>query len=401
MATSYQLLLNGQAADPVLYTAISSLEVEESLDMPGAVQLSLPVSVTDAGDYAYISDARFQPLSNLAVVASPGNDSSSSGLTGLLGSAGNSDSGPQCIFDGYILSHKLHLDRGTTNSNLTIWGQDASWLMNLEEKTREWVDVTDADVANSIFNDYGITPADENTQDDSPSHTEAGHSLMQRGSDIQFLRMLARRNGKVCRVTCADQPGQRTGYFAKPNLSASQVAILSLNDPLQWTINALDLDWDATRPTSVTARQALFTDDDPDGVSGDTSDSGLALLGDRGLADFTGESMSVLLAAPVDDAGELSLRAQALLRESLWFVKCQCETDVARLGVVLRAGSLVQLNGAGTLHSGQYLVWSVRHTITPTSYKMTITLARDAVGPVSQAGAGGLTGMLGQAQVSI
>jgi phage protein D len=400
MAATYQLLLNGQAADPELYTAIASLEVEESMDMPGAVQLSLPVNATDAGDYAYVSDARFQPLSNLAVVATPGDDSSSSGLTGLLG-GNNGASGAQCIFDGYILSHKLHLDRGTTNSTLTIWGQDASWLMNLEEKTREWVDVTDADVANSIFNDYGITPADENTQDDSPSHTEAGHSLMQRGSDIQFLRMLARRNGKVCRVTCADQPGQRTGYFAKPNLSAGQAAILSLNDPQQWTINGLDLHWDATRPTAVIARQALFTNDDPGGATGDTTDSGLALLGDRGLADFTGKPLSVLLAAPVDDAGELSLRAQALLRESLWFVKCQCEADLARLGGVLRAGSLVQLQGAGSLHSGSYLVWRMRHTITPTSYKMKIDLVRDAVGAATQAGTGGLAGVLGQASISL
>ena len=47
--------------------------------------------------------------------------------------------------------------------------------------------LTDADVANSIFGDYGFTPAPENSDDDSPSHVESGHSLMQRGSDIQFL----------------------------------------------------------------------------------------------------------------------------------------------------------------------------------------------------------------------
>ena len=85
--------------------------------------------------------------------------------------------------------------------------------MNLTEKVKEWVDVTDADVANAIFGDYGITPSDQNTADDSPSHTESGHSLMQRGSDIQFLRTLARRNGKVCRVACADKPGEADRLF--------------------------------------------------------------------------------------------------------------------------------------------------------------------------------------------
>jgi phage protein D len=296
---------------------------------------------------------------------------------------------------GYILSQKLHLEKGLTNSTVAIWGQDASWLMNLEEKVKEWVNVTDADVANAIFGDYGITPADDNTDDDSPSHTEDGHSLMQRGSDIQFLRTLARRNGKICRVACADQPGQRTGYFATPSLDGDPVLTLSLDDPVSWPIDALNLDWDVTRPTSVIARQALFTDADQDGVSADTSDSGLTALGDRALADFAGKPMTVMLAAPVDDGGELTLRAQALLREADWFVRCEGEADAARLNAILRAGTVVQIDGIGALHSGKYFVWSVRHTITADSHKMKFVLLRNAVGPAPSGGAGGLSALVG------
>jgi phage protein D len=394
----YQILLDGKSADADLYTAVSSLEVEENLDLPAAVQLTLPVTRTDSGDLAYVSDSRFQPLVNLAVVVTPGSGTSSgstiSAVAGALGGGSGSGPGAQCIFDGYILSHKVHLETGTTNSTVSIWGQDASWLMNLEEKVKEWVDVTDADVANSIFGDYGITPADDNTTDDSPSHTESGHSLMQRGSDIQFLRTLARRNGKVCRVACADKAGQRTGYFARPKLDGDPVAVLSLNDPEAWTVNAIDLSWDATLPTAVAARQALFTDNDEDGVSANTSDTGLPLLGDRGLADFTGKPMTVLLAAPVDDGGELLLRARSLLRESAWFVRCEGESDLARLGTVLRPGTVVRLDGVGALHSGKYLVWSVQHTITADSHKMKFVLIRNAVGPAPSAGSGGLAGQL-------
>ncbi len=68
----YQILLNGQGADADLYTAVSSLEVEENLDLPAAVQLTLPVVRTDSGDLTYVSDSRFQPLVNLAVVVTPG-----------------------------------------------------------------------------------------------------------------------------------------------------------------------------------------------------------------------------------------------------------------------------------------------------------------------------------------
>ena len=403
MPSTYLLLLNGQAADADLYTAVSSLEVEESLDLPGAVQLNVPVNRTDSGDLNYVSDSRFQPLVNLSVVVTPAAGSASGSPVPSLGAAasalgvgGSGSPGPQCIFDGYILSHKMHLETGTANSTLSVWGQDASWLMNLQENVKEWVDVTDADVANAIFGDYGITPASENTADDSPSHTESGHSLMQRGSDIQFLRTLARRNGKFCRVACADQPGKRTGYFAKPKLDGTPAAVLSLNDPAAWTVSSLDLSWDATLPTSAIARQAIFTDNDENGVSADTSDSGLAPLGSRGLAAFTGKPMTVYVSAPVDDAGELSLRAASLLRESGWFVRCEGEADIARLGVVLRAGTIVSVVGIGPLHSGSYLVWSVRHSITQDAYKMKFVLVRNAVGPAPSGGPGGLAGLAGQ-----
>jgi phage protein D len=377
MASTYRLLIDGTPVDDRLHTEMTSLEVEENADLPGAIQVSLPVNRSKDGDLSYVSDDRFKPFVNLAVVATPEGKSA------------------ECIFDGYVLSHKLHLETGTTASTLQVWGQDATWLMNLEEKVKEWVDVTDGSVANAIFDDYGIDPAGDNTSDDTPSHTESGHSLMQRSSDIQFLRTLARRNGKLCRVVCADKPGKRTGYFAKPRLDGEPVVTLKLNDPKAWTVDSLEFEWDVMRPTAVSARQALFNDDDPDGVSGDTTDSGLALLDARELSDFSGKTMSVLLTTPVDDAGELTLRAQAVLRESDWFVRCEGEADVARLNAILRVGTVVQLSGVGNLHSGKYFVWSVRHTITAHAHKMRFVLLRNAVGPAPTSGGGLLGGLLG------
>jgi phage protein D len=376
MASSFQLLMDGTAADDAFYLSLSSLEVEENIDLPGAIQLNLSVSNSDEGDLTFVNDSRLKPFANLAVVVTP------EGQSG------------QCIFDGYVLSHKLHLETGTTASTLQVWGQDASWLMNLEEKVKEWVDVTDADVAGSIFGDYGITPSSDNSSEDSPSHTESGHSLMQRSSDIQFLRSLARRNGKLCWVACTEQAGQRTGYFIKPNLDGEPVATINLNDPEAPTVAALDFEWDVTRPSAVKARQALFNDSSPDGVSSDTSDSGLTLLDERGLSAFAGREMTVLLTAPVDDGGELTQRAQSVLREAGWFARCEGEVDAASLNSVLRVGALVTVNAAGSLHSGKYFVWSVRHSISTDTHKMRFVLVRNAVGPEPSGGGGPLGGLL-------
>jgi len=374
--STFRFLLNGTPADDKLLNVMGPLEVEENSDLPGAIQFTVPVDADGSGDLTFVNDARLQPFVNLALVATP---------------QGKPD---QCIFDGFILSSKLHLQKGTTGSTLQVWGQDASWLMNLEEKAREWVDVTDGDVANSIFGDYGFTPDSGNTEDDSPAHTEDGHTLMQRGSDIQFLRILARRSGKLCRVACNGTPGQRTGYFSKPSVVGDPVVTLELNDPNAWSVDSLDFDWDVSRPSEVLARQALFTDSDPDGAGVDATDSGLDPLADRGLSDFAGKTMTVMLTAQVDDAGELNLRAQSVLREAGWFARCEGESDVSRLNAILRVGTVVEINGAGSLSSGKYYVWSVRHTINPQAHRMKFVLLRNAVGPVPAPSGSGLPGGL-------
>ena len=145
---------------------------------------------------------------------------------------------------------------------------------------------------------------------------------------------------------------------------------------------------------AVQASQALLTDASEDGASGDTSDSGLAPLDERALADFAGQTITTRLTAPVDDAGELTLRAQGLLRESGWFARCEGEVDAGRLKAVLRAGTVVQVDGAGTLNSGKYFVWSVRHTFTADAHKMRFVLVRNAVGPLPAGGGGLLGGLL-------
>jgi hypothetical protein len=90
--------------------------------------------------------------------------------------------------------------------------------------------------------------------------------------------------------------------------------------------------------------------------------------------------MEARLTAAADSAGELKQRSASLLREAAWFVKCEGETDLARLNAVLRVATIVQVNGAGRVHSGRYFVWSVRHTITAQSHRMRFVLVRNAVG---------------------
>lgn len=370
--SQYQVFFDGKPAKSDFYDLVAKLEVEENADLPDAFSMQLPVSPTQ-GELTWVGDPRIGPYANVAVVVT-------------------ADGGdPQCIFDGFVLTNHVHVPAGPAGATVEVWGQDPTALMGLEEKVREWSGMSDVAVAQQIFDHYGAAAAPDNARDDSPdgapedstAHTEPEHTLMQCDSDIAFLRRLARRNGRWCRVVAGTQPGQWIGYFAVPELNGEPAVTIDLNSQDHRSTALLDFSWDIARPSGVRARQASLTDNDPDGVDADTDDSGLPPLGERGLADFAGRDRSVILTAAADGA-ELPARARALLREAGWFARCEGTADLAALKHVLRVGSVVEVVGVGALLSGRYLVWSVRHTLTAQGHAMAFVLVRNAVGPAPE-----------------
>jgi hypothetical protein len=369
MTVIIRLSVGGIPVPDAFYDAIRHMEIEESSDQPGTLLLQLPVNRTSAGDLQFVGDGTFEPMTNLTLTITPG----------ALGSRAH------CIFDGYVLSWRLHLDRASTSSAIDIWAQDASWLMNTDDHVVEWSGLTDGQVADAIFGSYGFTPAAGNTDHDSPSHLPDGHTLLQRGTDLQFLRGLARRGGKLCRVTCTDTPGIRTGYFVIPAAAGQPVATISLLDPERWTVEALDFDWDVMRPTEAHASQVDLTQSSDTGTDVTAGSSGLAPLDQRDYPYYLGQSSKLLLTAPAD-AAELGQRTAAVLTESGFFSRCAGEADADRIGTILRVGDVVTIEGAGNIQSGNWLVWNVRHRFSLDSWKMSFILVRNAMGPPAPGG---------------
>jgi hypothetical protein len=380
MGSTIQLALDDTPVSADFYNTVELLEVEENADRPDALVMRVPVNRTSGGDLQYVGDGTLEPYTNITLTVTPPSQPT------------------QCIFDGYALGWKLHLDRTGSCSTLEVWAQDASWLMNISDTVQEWPGMTDGQVANAIFSSYGFTPDSSNDDPDLPIHDPDLHSLFQRATDLQFLRGLARRDGKLCRVACTDMPGERTGYFITPNVSGNPVTTITLSDPEAWSVDSLDFEWDVMRPAEVDASQ-LDVQSSDDGTAGDATDSGLAPLSTSAtpMRDFptyanvplipAGDSGTLLL-TPTADVPEVPLRATAALRDAGWFMRCTGEADVLRLGNTLRVGTVVAVVGAGALQSGNWFVWSVRHKIMVDQVKLEFTLVRNAIGAPPSSGGG-------------
>jgi len=276
-----------------------------------------------------------------------------------------------CLVKGPVYGQEIHFEQGGAKSSLSVLAADSSIKLDREDKVVEWKDLTDSAAVQSILgSDY--VPDVETT---SAGHMEVKHTLIQRETDLSFIRRLARRNGFLFWVTC-DEEGTETAHFKRPPLGGDAACdlIINLVDPKP-NLTMLDICWDVERPAKAEATELdLNAKSD---ITGTVERSPLTPLGGTGLADVISAPYVTHVYAPVDDSGDLQARCEGALIDASFFVKASGTTSLSSLRTVLRAHTLVNLRGAGSRHSGLWLCSSVRHIIDVSEHRMEFELIRN------------------------
>jgi phage protein D len=329
------------------------VEVYERMGEITTYRIRYDLDISD-GDFPPLADARLGPGSELAVIAP------------LAGKNNYLVKGP-------VTGQQIHFLHGGGGSYVEVQGADTSVAMDRETRSVLWSDLTDSDAVSTILGQYGYTPDVDSTP---AGHFERKHTLVQRDSDLRFVRRLARRNGFLFWVTC-DAHGNETAHFKRPTLDGDPVHNIDINRSSN-NIASLELHWDVELPTSIVAAQLNLND--KSAIDGDVTQSPLTPLGTRSLAAITGDTRSVHVIAPVDDSGDLRARGEGALIESGWFVRASCQTSVNAMNAIVRANTIVNLRGVGQRHSGKYYVAAVRHLIDPSAHTMEIELIRNGWG---------------------
>jgi hypothetical protein len=351
MRSSVAIAVNGQTDTEL--TQSCSVEVSERTGESSTFSLHFDLDILE-GDIPYLIDERIDQGSEISVLVSLDN------LT-------------QCLVKGPVHVQNIHLQHGGAGSTIDVRGSDSSIQMDRECKSAVWKDLTDSDAVQDIFSKYGYSPDVETT---SAGHFENKHTLVQHESDLSFIKRLARRNGFYFWISC-DAFGVETAHFRRPQLGASPAGqlVINLESP---TISTLDINWDVEKPSSISGIQIdLNTKND---INLTVLKTPQPILGDVGLLDITGDTRTVFLSAPADDAGDLQSRGEGALIEADWFINATCRTTVAELGAIVRPYAIIELRGAGSRHSGKYFVSGVTHLINALEHKMEIQLIRNGWG---------------------
>lgn len=351
MALGISIAVNGRV-DRELDQA-TRVEVHEKMGEATTFNIRFQVDVSE-GNLTMLTESRIDAESDLSVLVPVEN------MT-------------QCLVKGPVCSQKIHLQHGGEGSWVDVAGTDTSIAMDRETKSAVWADVADSDAVSSILSEYGYT---SDVQSTDAQHLEDKHALVQRDTDLRFVRRLARRNGCLFWITC-DAAGVETAHFKRPPLDGEPEEELTINLESP-SMQTLDISWDVERPTSIEGLQLdLNSKTDLDGAVRQTPQT---ILADRGLKDITGDTRSVLVSAPADDAGDMQARGEGALIEADWFIRATCRTSLNELGRLVRAHTVVNVRGAGSRHSGRYFVSGVRHIIDSTAHHMDVELVRNGWG---------------------
>ena len=360
--------IEGSEADD-LYPDIVELEVELDNELATMFRLKLSIALDEDGSWSYIDDERLQPWKEICIKAGFEDDQDE-------------------LMSGYITHIRPFFASDPSNCLVEIWGMDGSVLLDREEKLKDWPNKKDSDIASEIFSSYGLTPDLEDTE---VIHDEALSTIIQRESDMQFLKRLALRNGYECYVE------GDTGYFKSADLDSSPQPLLSVQFGEETVVNTISIQVNALSPANVSMFQI-------DRVTKEVIEAQVESSQQTGLG---ANDPSSLLAPGMDTAlmvvsrngctgnPEMTALCQGIFHQGEWFVTVRGEIAGNQYGHVLKARQTVTIRGIGETYSGVYYVTNVTHSFGPEGYKQFFTGKRNGLMPTGSEDFSSSSGLLG------
>jgi hypothetical protein len=292
---------------------------------------------------------------------------------------------PQVLMDGFITHQELSPGTSPGSSTLTVIGEDASVMLDQEEKSAEHPAQDETIIANKLilsYAQYGLIPTViPPLAIDPPVPTDRIPS--QQCTDFEYLQKMAKRYGYVFFITPGPVPMTSTAYWGPPpRLSVPQKA-LSVNLGAETNVSQISFSANSQAPVMM---------------EGQVQDR----LTNQAMPVKTLASTRVPLSAkPAWLVQQPNVRRRQFRQSGLnvaqsygraqgetdasvdRVVKANGELDALTYGALLQPRGLVGLRGAGYQNDGIYYVKSVTHTVKIGEYKQQFELSRDGWGSLT------------------
>ncbi|MBY5530190.1 hypothetical protein E0H93_34855 [Rhizobium leguminosarum bv. viciae] len=290
----------------------------------------------------------------------------------------------EVLIDGFITHRQASPGDEPGSTTLTVTGEDVRVMMDIEERTVTHDGLAPEMRVYRILGEYqsllGIAP------DIRPPRNGRTPSLdripVQHGTDLQYLRKLAREHAYVFYVEPGKMPNLNSAYWGPPpKISTPQPALTvnmgpDTNARINFSYDALKLETSggtAMDPKTRTLQPVSALLD-----LGRTLAQQPARDFQRGIVRKTLARHGI--GGDVMDVLDASNAAVARSEDAL---SASADINVAEYGHVLRPRRIVGVRGAGRQLDGDYYVKRVSHAIRRGSYTQRCTLTRESLGALA------------------
>lgn len=353
-AVTLVLLINDSPAPTGVLDALQELTVETCVDGAGSFRLRLGLAPGDSGSWPLLDTSLFPP-----------------GAGVRIGVAIDSPL-PSFLLVGYVASVSVVYGDGKITPSVEIGGVDATALMNLDEKAVAWPNLPDALIATQLFASYRLAPQVTST---GPVLVDPEGTTVQRGSDIRFLRRLARRNGFEVYTLPEQHTGLETGHFGPLPTSGSAAATVAVHAGDSTSVSDLRISNDMLRPTTVVA---AGLDSRHSAQSSDVESASTTVGRTSTVSQLPRAAHTRLTGTGLTTSTDLQRAAQASVDRASYSLLAEGQVP-ATVGPLV-PGTVLSLAGAGDAYSGPWVLRRVRHVFTPGTYVQHFTAARNGVG---------------------
>lgn len=353
-----------------LTNAIKSVEVTNTDQGRDGFQITFAAGrkgPADIFDYALLNNSLLRPFNRVIIMIT----------FGLA---------PKVLIDGIITHQQLNPSQEPGKTTLTVTGEDVSVMMDMEEKTQTYPNMSDMVIVNKIilsYAQYGLIPiVIPPVSLDVPIMIDWIPSYP--GTDLSYVQQLAAKNAYVFYVEPTDAPGVNNAYWGPLNLITVPQKALSVNMGPETNVSSINFQYNALQPYFVSGK-----------VEDRLTNTSIAVETFGSLRTPLSTEPAWLVNQPnvrkkqLDSGGMNALeaysKAQAETDSSVDALTVSGELDAPAYGDILRARKLVGLRGAGYSYDGIYYVKSVTHRIRQGEYKQSFTLSREGLGSLTPA----------------
>jgi hypothetical protein len=291
------------------------------------------------------------------------------------------------LIDGPVASFETGLDSQPGRSTMSLVVRDDSVFLNREEAVEVFENRGDSDVADEMFRHASQI---RSTRVDPATGVQP--ATTRRGTEMQFLRELARANNRHAYVLPGEKPGESIGCFLPdPEDPAELPKLVLLGDDRN--LAQATIDEDSEGPERTRGRTLRLGDMGE--ATFETSAADLGLM--RDLPAVPDDLTPLRLLPPGDNQREdpepaVSARARA----AGYAFKLSSQVVPGCYQAVLTPYQKVAVEAGATPYSGEYLITKVVHRITLSLYTQELEAKSDSrtdvpASPVAEAAGGGLS----------